>query len=133
MVEGTETEMIVRNVGETRTIDEGIERIAGKTERGIETIVETEEGTAGNSQMKGGIEMILKIVIGMIGVIVGVEVTVRINGIKMTEMIEVIVGVIEEVIGVTEGVIGGTVVIDGTVVIEVVIEVKEDLMIEEVS
>ena len=114
-------------------IDEGIERIAGKTERGIETIVETEEGTAGNSQMKGGIEMILKIVIGMIGVIVGVEVTVRINGIKMTEMIEVIVGVIEEVIGVTEGVIGGTVVIDGTVVIEVVIEVKEDLMIEEVS
>lgn len=143
--------MIARNVGETKRIGEGIERIAGMTERAIGTIVETEEGTVGNSRMTEGIEMILKIVIGMTGVIVATEVIVRIDGIRTTEVIEGIAGVIEVIvigmieIGMIEGVIDGTVVIDGAlvigvvievvigVVIGVVIEVKEDLMIEEVS
>ena len=133
--------MIARNVGETKKIGEGIERIAGMTERAIGTIVETEEGTVGNSRMTEGIEMILKIVIGMTGVIVATEVIVRIDGIRTTEVIEGTAGVIEGtagvieviVIGMIEGVIGGTVVIDGAVVIGVVIGVNEDLMIEEVS
>lgn len=115
-------------------------RIAGMIGGVTETIVETEAGTEGTKQMTEGIEMISGIVIGMIEAVGVAEVIARIDGIKVTVVIEVTVGSIGVTvgsIGVAVGAIGVTViigvsvgVIDGTMEIEVVIGVTEDLVAE---
>jgi hypothetical protein len=120
VVAGTGIERIAMIDVGNKMIEEGNERIAERTGGVTGTIVATEAGTVGNMEMIEEVEMITGIVIGMIGVTVVVGVTVRIDGIRMIAVI----GVIVEVIGVTVGVT------DGTVGIEMVIGVIDDLVAE---